>query len=151
MMDTSWIRVEPTKATRTMREKIRGVDVSVQISPYDIPLAFRGIYLEEQGAFRIEFKYEDGEPSGGREKVDQMVTVELGKVSRKLLAIEVAVDEHGIDVVRFKVPALDQADQAVKRLMQQATTTPPSARLNYRAVDEVLRENRSNPRLLQTV
>jgi len=147
MNQGAWIRVHERvagKAEQPTRENIRGVSVAVQISPYDQPQAFRGFYIPERGVFRIEFKYLD-EELGELQPADKMVSLELGKYSRKLLAIEVAVDQHNVKVVELQLVnnVLQLADETVKDLQTRASR--PNARLNYRAVDEVLQQGKANP------
>jgi len=149
MNETAWIGVDlkSDDADQSSIETVRGVKVSVQISPYDRPLAFRGIYVKERGAFRIEFRYSD-EEAGETHQVDGVVSVELGRHSHKLLAIEVAVDRHDIRVIELQLvkSALEKADETVRQL--QSRERRPNARLNYRAIDEVLRQGKANPSLL---
>ena len=149
MTTAAWIRVDPDEAKRPGLAQVRGVDISVRISPYDVPRAFRGFYVRDRGIFRIEFKYVDEESAEPHrmEGPDDCISFEVGQYSRKLLALEVAVDQFKLDMVRLDVrKLLDHADAAVKRL--QKSVARPSAKLNYSAVDEVLRENRENPQLL---
>lgn len=149
MNETKWIGVDPRfadKLDEPSTETVRGVTVSVHISPYDRPQAFRGRYVADRGIFRIEFKYPDEEP-GERHRGDDVVSVELGKYSGKLLAIEVAVDQHNLSVVELQVvKALERADETVKRLQKNEPRL--NARLNYRAVDEVLQQGKEKPELL---
>ena len=150
MSEASWVEVDAKKlseAERASEETIRGVKVSVRISPFDLPNAFRGFHVKERGVFRIEFKYVDDEPAI-KEIGDSVVSLELGEFSRKLLAIEVEVDKLGVEVVSLQIVtnALNRADDTVKQLQRRANR--PSARLNYRAVDQVLQQGKENPALL---
>ncbi|MCH7870555.1 MAG: hypothetical protein IID33_02535 [Planctomycetes bacterium] len=141
MSDAPWIRVKLSKSTQAQPDQSRGVNFSVQISPYDLPQAIRGRYVDDRGVLRIEFRYPDEEPAC-KKRVDDCVSVELGEFSQKLLAIEVAVDDFGVESVQLTIK---KADETVRRL--QDNVKFPSARLNYRAVDEVLQLNRNNPEL----
>lgn len=145
-----WIRItDPDQLREWHVEPVRGVSVSIQISPYDLPEACRGYYLPERGhgsrpgkdgVFRIEFKYVDDEPRE-RKQQDSVVTVETGRHSKKLLAIEVAVGQQGINLVRLTVQqAIDRADRMVRELKSKASR--PNARLNYDVVNKVLASNR---------
>ncbi len=141
-MTAEWNRVVLDESRLVLHERIRGVEVSLAISPYDLPRAFRGVYLEDRGVLRVEFRYADEEPC---ERVNghDCVSFEVGKHSRKLYAIEVEPSRHKVGVVKLTVAqALDHVDAAVRRLRD--TCRQPNARLNYEAVDEVLRENREH-------
>ena len=120
--------------------------VSLQISPYDLPEAFRGYYRPETGTFRIEFKYPDNEPSEQR-RLDNNVTIDLGQFSRKLLTIDVAVDRfRGAPLFGQLHILLDKADAAIERLRHEVPR--PNAKLNYNAIEVILKTNRENPLLI---
>lgn len=148
MTKTAWIRVDSGLAKTVALEDIRGITVSVQISPYDVPQAFRGFYDSNRGIFRIEFKYLDDEEAV-RKPGDKCVAFEIGQHSQKLLAIELAVDEQNLSVVELELKQrqelIDRADKALAALRSRARRT--NTRLNYKAADEVLRKNRDNPEL----
>lgn len=132
---TTWIRLPGKFDGETV--KVRGVDLVIQISPLDAPKAVRGEYRPDRGVFRIEFKYPDRE-EGELVPGPECVSLELGRHSRKLLGIEVAVDEHDLDAVRLVHRVFDKADLAVAHL--RSTPQRPNARLNYGAIDRVLRD-----------
>lgn len=141
---TTWIRVPKESMPPAGTETFRGISVNVEISPYDVPDSFRGRYDGHRGVFFIEFRYIDQEPSHPR-KLDHMVTVHLGRYSQKLLAVEVAVDQHGVHVVQLHInDIVRNAESAVNTLKH---TARPNARLNYAAVDQILKNPSSTAQL----
>ncbi len=135
MKMTMWMRFPLGPRPERQTVEIRGVDVLLHASRYDMPQAFRGVYQADRGVFRIEFRYVDVEPSE-RCPAQGCVTVEVGLHSHKLLAIEVAVDEHRLDAVRLIQHVLDKADKTVEQMIR--TSSRHNARLNYGTVEKGL-------------
>ena len=56
-MTDKWIEVDPEKVNPPRTESLDGVEVTVLMSPYDIPRALKGEYNEREQRFLIEFRY----------------------------------------------------------------------------------------------
>jgi len=67
---SEWIRVEGGKYNLPRKEILRGVEVNVFMSPYDVPQGVRGEFDEKLNRFQITFEYisEEGEVI---EKIDK--------------------------------------------------------------------------------
>lgn len=97
-----WILVNPADYEESRPGKIRGVDVKILVSPYDIPAAVFGEYDEALKKLVITFKYatedEPSEPSG-----PPNLTFWTGKKSKRLLRIAIDVDEMQAKEVRLAI------------------------------------------------
>lgn len=85
--------------------------VNLVVSPYHIPEAVRGVRLGD-GRFRVEFRYIDGEePHGKAIKLDSHVTAFEGRLTRRLLALEIDVAGIGARTVGVTVSSADQHER----------------------------------------
>lgn len=114
---TEWLRLGDIKE---LPEGAREPDfvLGVVLSPYDVPDAVRGRRTDE-GRFRIEFRYIDGEEQGKPVKVGPHVTATEGKYSGRLLAMEIDVNAIGANSVGVSI-ATGVAEQRVKNTLDSA-------------------------------
>src|SRR5687767_6301690 len=106
---TDWVRIDPQalSVASTTREPGRGVELTITLSPYDIPDGVRGVYDEQRGRYVIEFSYIEDEPWDYGEQ-DKYVRLRIGKASRRLKGVELDVDKITADSVsvRMEVPKM---------------------------------------------
>lgn len=88
-----WIPLNTRTHELPKRHKIRGVDITLVMSPYDIPDAVRGEYNKDLHRFVIEFRYISDEP-WERSKYNDYIVLRIGRNSRRLYGIE--VDVHAL-------------------------------------------------------
>ena len=86
-----WVRLDAEKLNTPQSQAIRGVNITVRMSPYDVPEAVRGYYDEAQRRFVIEFRYIDDEPLQKKQE-GAHITLRIGRHSGRLYGIEVDVD-----------------------------------------------------------
>lgn len=136
----NWVRVRPDTKKAKQLKTIRGVQIEVQVSPYDIPEAVRGEYSKELSKFVIEFKYIGEEPFDLKGH-QQHVALRIGKNSGRLYGIEIDVDALKVSEVRVRVT------NAIDSLIRQP---PINDRLNnYRLAGAAFAE--ASDRLFQPV
>jgi hypothetical protein len=108
MANAEWIRIQPRDVQSTAVERINGVEVTLMVSPYDIPECIRGDYDEALRRFVIELKYVQKEP-WKLERVDEHVSTRVGIKSFRVHGIEIDVDSLEVDAVALQL----QLDRAV--------------------------------------
>jgi hypothetical protein len=129
----NWIRVDQDAVGQPAAQKLRGVDVTVYFSPFDVPPAVRGNYDSTRKSFVIQFNYFSAEEELQPQKSGQIV-FKVGKRSRRLYEIEIDVDAIGAKTVGLKVSTanaqhvLDAANAAIE-VISQAAGQP--AKSNY--------------------
>ncbi len=97
-----WIRLDPRHYGTSEKEDRNGVEFHLHVSPYDLPDAVRGFFDRERGRFAIEFKYISPEDTH-EQKVDEHVSVRVGKSSRRLYRIDLDVASLGAEQVVLRV------------------------------------------------
>lgn len=125
-----WQHIDPTEFPQThpTETEIRGVTVSVGLSPYDIPDAVRGGYDSSIEAFLIEFRYIGTEP-WVRKKAQDHLHLRVGKHTKRLYGIE--IDTAAVGAQRVELVLHQELD----RLQSESKDT---ARQNYALAKEII-------------
>jgi hypothetical protein len=97
-----WLELDAGAYQMPEDRKVKGVSFHVTVSPYDLPEAIRGTYDDQRKRFVIEFRYLNEETTEPH-RVAPHIVVCLGKVSRRLHALEVDVDALGAEQIRLLV------------------------------------------------
>lgn len=132
-----WVNPERLELAKE-NEQIDGVLLEVEISPYDVPQVVEGAYRDKDGVFRIDFRYIDHEPAAPRPKVFDKVKFFEGKSTKKLLAIELPVDEptlKDVSVIQLKLR------DALRRRSEGLDKSRVDQRLNQNAARAVIEQN----------
>ena len=109
-----WIDLDTQELNEERKEMIRGVEVTVLLSPNDVPEGVRGYYDQDGKRFVIEFKYMGEEPTREEQK-DENLTLRIGKNSigknsDRLYAILIDINRLGANAVRLNVgPVVNDA------------------------------------------
>ena len=121
------------KSSRTL--KVDGIDLQVQLSPYDSPTAIVGQYDNESGTVWISFQYADDEHAASKvSKIDDIEFLE-GRHSGKLLKISIPVDKRNLAVIALQTRVLD----ALKKRTQTFRGLPTIGKeLNQEVAEDVL-------------
>jgi hypothetical protein len=86
---SEWIEVDLTEHEKAQKTLIRGVEVELYASPYDVPEAIRAHFDETKNRFIIEFKYVGSETT--LVYVFDHVGYTVGKNSGRLYGMEIDV------------------------------------------------------------
>jgi hypothetical protein len=73
-------------------EQAGGMQITVELSPYETPKGLLGKYDQSRGEFSIEFRYIDHEPCRS-ESVHDGIRLTRGRHTGKLLTIAIPVDK----------------------------------------------------------
>lgn len=113
--ESRWVQVNSEELDKERSEVIRGVEVTVLASPYDVPDAVRGRYDEDQRRFIIEFRYFD-EEEWWRDEKDKHLALRIGRNSGRLLGIEINVDALKANEVKLQLAIPRLVSKAIERL-----------------------------------
>lgn len=78
---------------------VDGVDLIVELSPYDTPRSIVGEYDQVKQRFVIRFQYIDDEPARTNIRAHEGIEVREGRYSGKLLSVSIPVDVASLDAV----------------------------------------------------
>lgn len=127
---STWLRLNRHKMNRPLRRRIKGAEVTVFLSPYDVPEAVRGGVDMSTGRFTIQFKYlgcsEDPDEPLDAEAEDGPVVLRVGRNSHRLYRIELDTESLGVDRVEIRV--LKAVDDAIDDLSKRRQRPPNRGR-----------------------
>ena len=83
-----WLRLKRNEMDPPRKEKIAGITVDVTMAPQDVPLAVRGVELDDDDRFLIEFRYADDEEWTYKD-AQEGVQLRVGRHSGRLYGIEI--------------------------------------------------------------
>lgn len=92
---SDWIPVDLSNDTKAEKTFIRGVEVELFASLYDVPEAVRGRFDQDKNRFIIEFKYVGTEKP--RDFVFEHLTYIIGEASGRLYGLEIDVRALKVD------------------------------------------------------
>jgi hypothetical protein len=131
-----WVKLDTTPFTPETQETIRGGDVTVVISPYDVPNAVRGDYDERLKRFVIEFRY-IGEEPWRLEKHDGTIALRIGKNSGRLYGIEVKAPPRNAETIPLSIQAIQGSIQkAIDTLGHRPTRY--ARKKNYQVAQDII-------------
>lgn len=120
---TEWITLdakpEPT------RKKVRGVEMLVVPSPYDVPDAVRAGFDFATNELVIQFRYIESDSPVARD-VKQLAKMYVGRHSGRLMGIAVSVDGFPRD------SEIGRAAEHLKRALRKARPLRPEREENFR-------------------
>lgn len=124
---SEWLELDPTKLNVGTQKEIRGVQVNVHLSPYDVPDGVRGYFDKKLNRFVIEFRYMGQEdPNESVDRIDHQrhVRAIVGRHSRRLYRIE--IDTISLQVKAVGLQFVNEIDAAFQGL--EADTKKPLQR-----------------------
>jgi len=114
---SNWIQLDPETLNRVTTEHVDGIEISVGMSPYDLPDGVRGRYSKQIDRFVIRFRYlgkakEEYRPVATS---NPNIVFMVGVHSGRLHEIHVDVKSAGTDKVSLQmlVPQLESAIEAL--------------------------------------
>jgi hypothetical protein len=134
-----WYRLGVDRLKRVHRQNVRGIELSVNTSPYQIPEAVSGQFDKEIGRFVIEFRYPANEEWECRGPIDEVIWLRIGKHTGRLYGIEIDTRKVPADEVRLNV-----FDQVVAAIDGLSHDNPPMTNAeNYAIVKEAISDKRN--------
>ena len=92
------------------------MEITVGLSPYDLPDGVRGHRDSSSGKFVIEFRYISNDEPVNSESVDDHVTMYLGKNTDRLYRIDVDIEAMDVDKVNLRVVLPQEIADAFEKL-----------------------------------
>jgi hypothetical protein len=138
----AWIPLDLHEFKKSETKNMRGVDVEVSISPYDLPVAVR--VGTENRVYRLEFKYLNGD-STEKTRVSEGINLHVGTNSDRIYAIDFEIDRMRPEL---DCSEGDFGELAIERFSRVSDRNLPARRDSKR--QHYLRENLDlTKRLLQ--
>jgi len=136
---SDWIPVPEGIAERPLAHSVRGVEINVFMSPYDVPQFVRGSMDEDLDRFIVEFRYLGEEPLR-REEKDEHIALRVGKNSGRLYGIEVNVHALRVNQVQLNVLVPAVVKKAIDDVVRESRRHPKRPQLDRRENFEAARE-----------
>ncbi len=133
------IWINPDRIPKTRRQtRIDGVDLVVQLSPYDAPTSISGQYDQSTGCFVIQFMYVDNEPPASRVHQIGEISIREGRYSGKILTIRIPVDRNELAMISMQTKLMS----ALKSRKEGFRGVPTIGKeLNQEIAEEILSED----------
>ena len=98
-----------------------GLRIDVVLSPYYLPEKLDATYDPSTGTLSVRFRYPDTEEAGRPVPVDKRFGLLFGRNSSRILGVDIAVDEAGIDGVLV----------CLVRQMESVPDSPPEVQKGF--------------------
>ena len=137
-----WIAVEDRQINREVQKDIRGINVTVAFSPYDVPRRFRGYRDPITNLFIIDFEYlldETTRPE--KSSPDSPIELEIGENSKRIYRIKIDVAKLGCDAVRLEFEPL--ARNVIGEIQKFKSVVPEKLRERYKLAESLLFNRRN--------
>lgn len=116
MTTAPWIQIDNPLSVRS--EAPTQVEFRFLVPPHEVPQAVRGGFDKQINKFVIEIRYLDDEDFK-RTVIDSIVSLRIGKKSRRLLGIELDTTKAGVAKIQFEVHELEQEiEKALDKLVR---------------------------------
>ncbi len=137
MENTQHIWINPERLSNAFEEaEVEGIDLMIELSPYDAPKAIVGEYSEKRGKFDISFEYIDEEPEKLIDESSDGIRAFAGKHSEKLLRLSIPIDHAPLDKA-----AIIQLRTNVFGILEKIGSRGKKGRLNHRVANQLLGED----------
>lgn len=117
------------------REPIKGIEFEVTMSPYFFPEAIKADYSEESGCLKISLIYIDTEPAVETPTDNDLISLGLGKHSKKLIYVSLKADKYQVDRVKMRILS------EVPAVLDRIRIDRPLMQKHYEVVERALKEN----------
>lgn len=111
-----WIQLDPEQLNKNTTEKIGGVEITVGLSPYDVPDRVRGYVDDHNHKFVIEFEYLDGEEEHSLDTYGENISLTVGKHSKRLYKIHVDTNRLNTNQILLNTFLIEEIPKAIRGL-----------------------------------
>lgn len=139
--EAGWVHLNPEELNRVESQQINGIEITLGMSPYDLPEGVRGFYSKSKDKFVIQFKYLGGKGSEGlvrHPSKDARISMLLGEHSGRLRQIQIDVDSTDINQIQLRM-ICPKVEDAITEL----TTAKPARRANYEVARDIIAQNKN--------
>jgi hypothetical protein len=113
---SDWVRVEPDEIDQPDIEKLGHVEITMLMSPYDVPRAVKGGYSSDIKKFVIELRYQTDETVSSIDAEHGSITLWLGRSSGRIHRIVVDVDKLNVSSVELRIGVEKAVSAALDQL-----------------------------------
>lgn len=132
---SDWVKLNPSEFNKPEHVSVNGADIEVFLSPYDMPEAFRGSFIKQEGKFEIEFKYIGGnEPLEAKKVKDGSMLLQIGRHSKRLYRILLDIEPDKREVTLSLL--LPKFNKQLETLTRALGSDVPER--NYKVTKEIL-------------
>jgi hypothetical protein len=135
-IQTDWMEIDVSNIRTKRKAIIRGKEVDLFVSPYDIPKAMRATFDEKETTLIIEFKYLNDEPTELR-KHNEDITYVFGKISHRIHGIRFNVGKLFNEKSSREITVLDKFRSALNELADKSGLN--DAKDNYEVAKDAIR------------
>jgi hypothetical protein len=140
---SEWVQVKPGEVNGEAEKTIRGVNVKVSASPYDVPLKVRGFKELGTNFFVIEFQYP---VSGESTRVEHLshdlpIILEVGEKSERIYKIKVDIVAAKADAVGLEIVPQFERD-VVDAIKEFSLSRPNRLKGRYEVTEKVVESNK---------
>jgi len=89
---TEWMPIDLETDKLSEIKKIRGVDVKLLVSPYDVPRGIRWEFDKEKRIFLVEFRYIGSDEPLKESRQDKYTVFHVGETTKRIFKIVFDVD-----------------------------------------------------------
>jgi hypothetical protein len=132
---SEWLNLDLDTETPERTQEIRGVQVELLVSPYDIPEAVRAFFDKSKERYVIEFKYIGYEPTVPQVE-DRYTTIIIGENSGRLYGMELDVNALRAESVELRMRVATEVHEAIDHLVNKPAN--PVRLGNYRLVKDAI-------------
>jgi len=134
---SDWLEINPKEFSASEHVQIRGVNIEVFLSPFDLPEAVRGSYDRDAKKFLIEFRYIGGNEPLATDMLESD-TISIGKHSKRIYKIElgqVGLTEGEKIGLRLILPKVNAVLESLEHNRDSARRAG-----NYRVAKKILQQ-----------
>ncbi len=103
------IRPEEYQGVGKETKSVRGLSIELSLSPYDLPREVEGRLDKATAIFHIFFRYLDQEEAVPK-RLNDTITMKIGKNSGKILGFEIQVEKLGIQEIAVQITHAVQSE-----------------------------------------
>jgi len=100
---SDWVRIEPDDIDQPNVERLGHVEITMLMSPYDVPRAVKGEYSRDIKKFVIELRYQTDETITSGDAEFAGISLWLGRSSGRIHRIDVDVDKLNVSSVGLRI------------------------------------------------
>ena len=126
-------RIGRRDANQERREQIDGINATVKLSPYDIPIALRARHGKESEALIIDFQYLQPDEPTENITIDKNILFVCGKHSKRVYSIEI---NDALKRSRGAAQVEGSFDRALSTFLNRKKDSPKSG--SYQAAKEAM-------------
>lgn len=140
-----WITINLSELNKPQKDVIKGMDVKVYFSPYDMPRAVCGEYGDDKSYFAVKLAYFDKGEKTVSQKFDDKLEFLIGKSSGRLHEVRLDMNKLTVQakgIGDLQQMAFQEIDDAVKSFAEKQSGSGSLPIDNYIAASGAIEQRR---------